>query len=222
MSSRSQVTSPAPARLDRRAARRQGTKDEIVAAAWDSVREMGLAGLAMRDLGERVGMKAQSIYSYFASKNEIYDAMFHEGYLDFAATMADGADIPGDGAEAADEARAAAHLIAHRFFEFCTSDPVRYQLLFQRTIPNFVPSDQSYAVALEAYETMTSQLAVFGITDPEDLDLWTAMLTGLTDQQISNDLGGDRWERIIDRAIDTILRELAPSLSEPRTERQSS
>ena len=67
---------------DRRAQRRQETKDEIVAAAWDLVREQGLAGLAMRDLGARVGMRAQSIYSYFESKHEIYDAMFREGYLD--------------------------------------------------------------------------------------------------------------------------------------------
>ena len=31
------------------------------------------------------------------------------------------------------------------FVEFCTSDPVRYQLLFQRTIPDFEPSPESYA-----------------------------------------------------------------------------
>ena len=48
---------------DRRSVRRQETKAEIISAAWDLVREKGLAGLAMRDLGDRVGMKAQSIYS---------------------------------------------------------------------------------------------------------------------------------------------------------------
>jgi AcrR family transcriptional regulator len=207
-------------RPDRRAARRRETKDEIVTAAWGIVREQGLAGLAMRDLGKRVGMKAQSIYSYFASKHEIYDAMFHEGYLAFAAAMAD--VIPGDADGTEDDPRAAAHRVAHRFFEFCTSDPVRYQLLFQRTIPDFVPSAESYAVALEAYEAMTAQLATLGITDPETVDLWTAMLTGLTDQQISNDPGGDRWERVIDRAIDMLLRELSPSISEPTVERQRS
>jgi AcrR family transcriptional regulator len=217
MSDEAQMT-PAPARPDRRAARRQETTDEIVAAAWDIVREQGLAGLAMRDLGERVGMKAQSIYSYFASKHEIYDAMFHEGYQAFAAAMADTRDSPGDGAEATDGHQTSAHRAAHRFFAFCTSDPVRYQLLFQRTIPDFVPSPESYAVAVEAYDATTAHLASFGITDPEAVDLWTAMLTGLTDQQISNDPGGDRWERTIDRAVDMLLREHAPSNSEPTTQ----
>jgi AcrR family transcriptional regulator len=210
-------TDAAPARTDRRAVRRQETKDQIVAAAWELVSDQGLAGLSMRDLGERVGMRAQSIYSYFASKHEIYDAMFHEGYLAFAADMADVHVVTGVATPTAADARATARELAHRFFRFCTSDPVRYQLLFQRTIPDFEPSAASYAVALGVYEAMTIRLAGSGIVDPESVDLWTAMLTGLTDQQISNDPGGDRWERIIDRAVDMVLREIAPDLFEPTT-----
>lgn len=208
-------TVSAPQRPDRRAARRQETKAEIVAAGWDLVRESGLAGLAMRDLGERVGMKAQSIYSYFASKHEIYDAMFHEGYLAFAGLAEQFAENPSG--EPLDQARA----MGHGFFEFCTSDPVRYQLLFQRTIPGFVPSAESFAVALGAYEAMASWFADLGIESPMALDLWTAVLTGITDQQISNDPGGDRWERLIDQAVDMTLREIAPHLFETPVERES-
>ena len=63
---------------DGRSPEEQDTKDEMAsAAAWTLVREKGLAGLAMRDLGKRVGMKAQSILS-FEAKNDIYDAMFRE------------------------------------------------------------------------------------------------------------------------------------------------
>ena len=215
--------SPAASQLDRRAVRRQETKDQIVAAAWDLVRDQGLAGLAMRDLGERVGMKAQSIYSYFESKHEIYDAMFHQGYLAFSVAMAEVSipnSHPADAAVDIDTVQEAARQVAHRFFEFCTSDPVRYQLLFQRTIPDFVPSEASYAVALAAYQATRARLANLGVTDPEAIDLWTAMLTGLTDQQISNDPGGDRWERIIDRATDMLLGEIAPHIFKPRTERK--
>ena len=204
-----------PVRPDRRAARRQETKAEIVAAGWELVRANGLAGLAMRDLGERVGMKAQSIYSYFASKHEIYDAMFQEGYAAFTAFT--GGPLENSNAEPLDQARS----MAHQFFQFCTSDPVRYQLLFQRTIPGFVPSDESFAVALGVYESMATQLADLDITDPAAMDLWTAMLTGLTDQQISNDPGGQRWERLIDRAVDMTLREIAPHLFETSKGRNS-
>ncbi len=40
------------------------------------------------------------------------------------------------------------------------------------------------------------------MTDPAAMDLWTAIATGLTDQQISNDPGGDRWLRLVDTAVD--------------------
>ena len=66
--------------------------DEIVAAAREQVREHGLAGLSLRDLGARVGMRAQSLYSYFASKHEIYDAMFAQGNQEFLEWMTDDSD----------------------------------------------------------------------------------------------------------------------------------
>jgi hypothetical protein len=113
---------------------------------------------------------------------------------------------------------AAARTRAHGFVEFCVSDPVRYQLLFQRTIPGFTPSDESWAVALEAYEQMTQQLAAIGVHGQEALDLWTAVLTGLTDQQISNDPGGTRWIHLIDRAVDMLMTETrTPSDSRSET-----
>ena len=188
-------------KLTRRTIRRQETLAEIVEASWDLVREQGLAGLSMRDLGERVGMRAQSIYSYFASKHEIYDAMFLEGYQAFATSMTKGFE----GIQPASDHRNTARLMAHTFFEFCTSDPVRYQLLFQRTIPGFEPSPESWAVAVAAYEQYRLLLADVDIHDQATLDLWTAMLTGLADQQISNDPGGDRWQQLIDRSVDMLL-----------------
>ncbi len=200
--------------VDRRTIRRQETLAEIVLAAQEIVREHGLAGLSMRDLGERVGMRGQSIYSYFASKNEIYDAMFLEGYQAFVVWM----DTSAGDHEPADDPARAARLTAHRFVDFCTSDPVRYQLLFQRTIPGFEPSPESYAVAAQALERAREQLAMLGLHDQETLDLWTALLTGLADQQISNDPGGDRWKRLVDRAVDMLL---ADAQIRPPTESES-
>jgi AcrR family transcriptional regulator len=191
--------------IDRRAERRQSTIDEIVGAAWSLARERGLAGISLRDVGERVGMRAQSLYTYFGSKLDIYDAMFRGGYEELVGHMAllDREELLAD--PAVGLRRGARH-----FFEFCTSDPARYQLLFQRTVPDFVPSDASWAVAVAYLEGVRSDLAAIGIDDPADLDLWTALITGLTDQQLSNDPGGDRWARQLDRVVDVFLREVAP------------
>lgn len=180
--------------------------DDVVNAAWELVHEHGLAGLSMRDLGEKVGMHASSIYQYFPSKLDIYDALFAHGHRQLQAVMG-AVDRQGD----PDDVFRAGSAV---FTNFCTEDPVRYQLLFQRTIPDFVPSDHAWEVAQQAYARMATQLARFGVTEPADLDLWTAVLTGLTDQQLSNDPGGDRWERLVDRAVSMLLRELEPTIHE--------
>jgi AcrR family transcriptional regulator len=191
---------------DRRTVRRQETQAEIVEASWEMVREQGLASLSMRDLGARVGMRAQSIYSYFDSKLDIYDAMFLEGNRTFAKCMSESASDD----QLATDPMGAARQTVHAFVGFSTNDPVRYQLLFQRTIPGFTPSAKSYAMAVQAYEQMRDRLAVVGVRDQATLDLWTAMMTGLADQQLSNDPGGDRWTQLIDRAVDMLLTDARP------------
>jgi len=198
--------------LDRRARRRADTRADIVAAAWELARSTGLAGISMRDLGERVGMRAQSVYSYFAAKDEIYDAMFRQGYDEFIEWM-DATHPTGDPLNQAQE-------LAHRFFTFCTADPARHQLLFLRTIPGFEPSAESYERAIVALDRLTSHLAALGITDPEAVDLATAMMTGLTSQQLANEPGGDRWERLVDRAARMLLAEFAPHLLTPQRRRR--
>ena len=59
-----------------------------------------------------------------------------------------------------------------------------------------------------------------GITDPEAIDLATAMMTGLTSQQLSNDPDGDRWERLVDRATRMLVAEFAPALLTPHRRRR--
>lgn len=176
------------------ARRRARVSEEILTAAWEVCREVGLSGLTLRAVASRLGMQAPSLYSYFASKDAIYDAMFAAGQHELRERMS---FLPEDRLTREDF-RAA----AHAFFAFSTEDHLRYQLLFQRTIPGFVPSPDSYRLATELVDRLRAQLASAGVDDPRHLDLWTAVLTGLTDQQISNDPDGDRWGRLLDEAVD--------------------
>jgi AcrR family transcriptional regulator len=179
---------------DRRSERREATRAEILEAAQEVMREHGVAGLSLRDLGQKVGMRAQSLYSYFDSKEAIYDALFAEGfrqYLDLRRA------VPSTG-----DPRADFRAVCRLFLDFCLEDPARYQLLFQRTIPGFTPSPESYAPSVEGLELTRRLLVEAGADDPADLDLFTALTTGLIDQQISNDPGGDRWSRLLDDALD--------------------
>ncbi len=178
--------------------RRQETRARIVDVAWEICRQQGLAGLSLRDLAARVGMRAPSLYSYFDSKHAIYDAMFRRGNEEFGTAMRCAVpDGPLD--------RGGIKAAARAFVDFCTADPVRYQLLFQRTIPGFEPLPESFAVAIANYEEMRRQLTEVGLGSQEALDLWTAVMAGLADQQIANDPGGERWRRLTDRAVDMYL-----------------
>lgn len=185
-------------RTDRRAERREAALRRIVAAAWALSAERGLTGWTLRDLGAAVGMRAPSLYVYVDSKFALYDLLFADGYqalLDEMADLVDGAEEPRDRLRRA----------ARRYVAFCVADPARCQLLFLRTIPGFEPSPESYALAVHTLGLLAQGLAEAGVTEPAELDLWTAVLTGLATQQISNDPGGDRWSRLVDSAVDRLL-----------------
>ena len=110
-----------------RTLRRELTRRRILHAAWELAREQGLPGLTMRDLGAAVGMRAQSLYSYFPSKHAIYDAMFAQGnraLLDRYAEK-DAADA-GDRGRDRDNPDARLCRLNRIWLEFCAEDPVRH------------------------------------------------------------------------------------------------
>ena len=188
--------------LDWRQSRRLSARAAILDTAWAVVREEGLAALSLRNLARRTGITTPTVYAYFKSKNDIYDAMFGQAAEDFAAHMA--------APYASDDPHETLLAGFRRFVEFCTADLARYQLLFQRTIPGFEPSAESYAPAVRALDASRSLLALNGITDERHLDIWTAITTGLVSQQISNDPGGERWVRLIDDVVAMFLAHCRP------------
>jgi AcrR family transcriptional regulator len=188
--------SVAPAR-DRRAERHTATRREILTAAWDLVRADGLGSLAMRDLGVRVGMRAQSLYVYFPSKYAIYDAMFAEGNHELLQRLT--------GLAAARDPAERLRRSLHVFLDFCVEDPERYQLLFQRTILGFEPSPESYAPAVAILDHVRPMLHECGISDARAFDVWTGITAGLAAQQNANEPGGDRWVGLADEVTDMYL-----------------
>ena len=172
---------------------------DIVAAAWELAREHGLAGFSLRDLARRLGMATPSLYSYFESKRALYDAMFVDGNRAMLAM-----DAPAQ----SDDVRATLGNVLHFIVQFSLAEPVRYQLLAQRTIPGLEPSTDAYALAQQAYDWLFAPLrAVVDVTQ-DDLDLITAVMTGLINQQLANDPGGTRWVRLLDDAAELFMPRL--------------
>lgn len=195
---------------DRRAEQREATRREILEVAWDVAREQGLAQLTLREVATRVGMQPPSLYSHFASKHAIYDAMFGQAWEEFDAVAAEASTrLP-------DAPRPALKLVAATFFDFAVADFARHQLMNVRVIPGFEPCPQSYAPAVHVLERLREVFDRLRIDDPAAMELWTAVLGGLIHQQWANDPGGDRWRRLLDRAVDMFADEMG--LPGPRGE----
>jgi AcrR family transcriptional regulator len=185
---------------DRRAERREATRREILDAAWEIARQEGLFAVTLREVAGRIGMRSPSLYSHFDSKNAIYDAMFAQAW----GELRDVFDaVPQPAAH-----RRAMFALAETFFDFAVADLARYQLMNQRTIPGFRPSDEAYAVSIAVYERMQRMLRRCGVRAQEDLDLWTAITGGFVDQQLANDPGGNRWRRQLPRLVDMYCDEV--------------
>jgi AcrR family transcriptional regulator len=141
-------------------------------------------------------MRAPSLYTHFASKNAIYDAMFGQAWSDYEqVVLAELADLP-------QAPRAAIHRAARVFFDFSVADPARYQLMNQRAIPGFEPSPESYAPAVRVLQQAEDLVRGLGVTDRGDFDIWLALVGGLVNQQLANDPGGTRWSALLEHAVD--------------------
>jgi AcrR family transcriptional regulator len=189
--------------VDRRGDRREAKKARILVEAWALARRDGLAAISLRDLAERVDLRQPSLYAYFDSKLDLYDMMFADGNRQLLSWIG---DLP----QRDDPRRALAEFL-RSLVMFSSVDVVRHQLLFQRTIPEFEPSPSSYAVAQEFYEIARQRLVAVGATEPQDIDLFSALANGLAHQQVANEPGGDRWARLAEPSVDMYLGHLRRS-----------
>jgi len=181
---------------DRQAERREATRREILDAAWALARERGLTDWTLRDVAERVGMRAPSLYSHVESKNAIYDAMFAQAWGDYEQlALAERTRLPTD-------PRDVVKHMSRLFFDFATADLARYQLMNQRTVPGFEQSADAYAPSVRMVEHTISMLAERGVHDSGWVEIWFAVLGGLVDQQLANDPGGTSRRDLLDQAVD--------------------
>ncbi|MBY5163116.1 TetR/AcrR family transcriptional regulator [Salsipaludibacter albus] len=179
------------------AQRREARIASIVEAAWSLAHEQGIQVFSLRDLATEVGVQQPSLYTYFDSKNALYDAMFADGNQQLLETL-DSVDLP-------DDAEAALKVCLRVVADFAVEDPERYSLLFSRVIPGFEPSAESYAVAQEVLGHVVVAADAAGVTNQGDIDCLVAVTAGLIDSQMSNEPGGDRWLQHLDRMIDLLV-----------------
>jgi AcrR family transcriptional regulator len=68
----------------RRERQREEIRADLVAAAHALVKDEGYEGLTIRKLAERAGLATMSVYSYFADKQSILEAMAEDAFIELA------------------------------------------------------------------------------------------------------------------------------------------
>lgn len=191
---------------ERRQRNREEMKNAILEAARQVMREEGVAALNLQTVARRVGVRAPSLYEYFSGKMDIYDALFRMGVRLLTQRWMPlklGADSFWSGMQAAFET----------YMIFAQEYPELYQLVFERPVPGFVPSEASMAQSrqlLASFDEGISQgleqgsLAP-GIPAPAARDLFIALIHGLTALHLANEpelpIGTGRFGSLLPAAL---------------------
>jgi AcrR family transcriptional regulator len=148
----------------------------------------GVAALNLTEVARLVGLRQPSVYQYFASRAEVYDALFELGMQAHhdAVAAAISSAVPGWSAV---RAAMAATL------RFAREQPVLAQFLFTRSVPGFVPSEHAYAPSVRQYELIEAvvETAVArrelhpAACSSRGVALLVAIAAGIASQQAANE-----------------------------------
>ena len=196
---------------DPRIARRRARLDSVLEAAWAIAREEGLAAVALHEVARRVGIRQPSLYAYVDSKAGLYDAMFGQAASALYEHVSSATYSPSP--------RRALVEATRRLVDFAAANPAGFQLLFLRTVPGFEPSPESYAPSVQLSQWLVERLQAAGMTEPTDVDVYTAIVAGVLVQQTSNDPGGDRWTRHLETVLSMFFEHLDRGPSAARSDK---
>lgn len=191
---------------ERRQRNREEMKHAILEAARQVMREEGVAALNLQEVARRVGVRAPSLYEYFPGKMALYDALFRMGVRLYAERM-------NHFTESTDSFWGRAQAGLENYMMFAQEYPELYQLVQERPVPGFVPSEESMEESRRLL-TMTDAIVekgiergslALGITVSEARDLFLAMMHGLTALHMANEpelpVGSGRFGSLIPAAL---------------------
>jgi AcrR family transcriptional regulator len=190
--------------------RRRRNRDEMVVAILDAaraiMREDGVAALSLHEVARRVSLRTPSLYVYFRGKAALYDALFLLGVRLYAHRFRVAMSQPLPLWE-----RLRVALETH--MTFANECPELHQLVFERPVPGFVPSEEGMAASLsllaEANAQVEQAFRAEGILPPvpfsQATDLIIAMQHGLTSLHAANEpnlpAGEERFGALIPAAV---------------------
>ncbi|AUX28399.1 MULTISPECIES: TetR/AcrR family transcriptional regulator [Sorangium] len=199
--------------LQRREQQRENLRGAILAAAGELFLEQGYEAFSMRQVAERIGYSATTIYRYYEDKDDLLFAIVHEGFTEFQRALVAAAESTADPLERLEALGAA-------YVRFGMQNPVHYRLMFMQRF-DFVfdrrkeqrqPMVGSFDVLQKAVASaMDAGLMQRGDVEVHSQVVW-ALVHGITSLGLAN--GGrfspDDVDRTMGIAMKMMIRGLRP------------
>lgn len=180
--------------------KRTAMLSRILDTAQAIMREEGVAALSMQELARRLKMRAPSLYNYFSSKSDIYDALFQLGFRRFEEFL-NQIEFTDTGWQLELSSAMNAYLT------FAIQNPELYQLCFERPVPGFVPSEESlqlsFGILQRYYDHVRNWLPLLNtdLNEQQLTDMLIAIMHGITALHMANQpnlpLGEGRFGSLI-------------------------
>jgi AcrR family transcriptional regulator len=108
---------------ERRARQKEALRQQILDAAAALFLEQGYDGFSLRQVAERIGYSATTIYLFFKSREELLFTLADDGFTRFGAQIAEAATAHAD-------PRARLVAIGRAYIDFGIKNPAYYRLMF--------------------------------------------------------------------------------------------
>lgn len=189
---------------DRRAARAEARREEILDAAQRIFATKGYNETGIADIAAELGIGHGTFYRYFENKQDIAAQVLDRAILDIASALSD--EDP-SAANDVDEYRAQTTRIMLRMFEKLESHPEAFTLLHVQSVAIDASATQR---SFEAYSAYTEAFLRNGIEKgflraDMDVDITAQALVGLifegTRRAIAEDTPRELWMRWINAGV---------------------
>jgi len=132
----------------RREQEKESLRRTILDAAAALFLEHGYEGLSMRQIAERIGYSATTIYRYYEDKDDLLFAIVQEGFQRFGRQLS-------KAARACSDPRERLPALGHAYIAFGLKNPVYYRLMFmQRFDLMFESRAEESAPMIESFEVL--------------------------------------------------------------------
>lgn len=198
--SESPTLAVSPSRVARETALNETRRALILDAARTAFAELGLDGASLREIAKRAGYTPGALYSYFASREDIYAALLAESLTRLQAAI-DGAQPVKEGGGRRSRALALFRAQALAFFQFYCEHPQDLDLgfyLFNGAQPRGLTPElnqQLNAQLMACLEPMQDLLVDVGLSVEDAWAETTALFAHLVGVLILNNTGRIRLFR---------------------------